>query len=165
VNLKSRIYIEFPQTNICPARIRQENYLCFCTNSVGNKKFYGKLIVYFPWYDMNASNNSSIVVCVIVVAVKILSSCCLARIGWYRHTDWLEGITPCEGGVEYLHHDPASRRRQRNGKSQIWHSKIWLRVPWDSDPRNTALARASSIYVQETDPSSRQRRGPTKTRP
>jgi hypothetical protein len=23
------------------------------------------------------------------------------------------------GGVEYLHHDPASRRRRRNGKSQI----------------------------------------------
>jgi hypothetical protein len=25
----------------------------------------------------------------------------------------------CGGGVEYLHRDPASRRRRRNGKSQI----------------------------------------------
>jgi hypothetical protein len=26
---------------------------------------------------------------------------------------------PCGGGVEYLHRDPASRRRRRKGKSQI----------------------------------------------
>jgi hypothetical protein len=25
---------------------------------------------------------------------------------------------PCGGGVEYLHRDPASRRRRRKGKSQ-----------------------------------------------
>jgi hypothetical protein len=40
-------------------------------------------------------------------------------------------VNPCGGGVEYLHRDPASRRRQRKGKSQIWDSKIWS----DSDPR------------------------------
>jgi hypothetical protein len=38
---------------------------------------------------------------------------------------------PCGGGVEYLHHDPASRRRRWKGKSQMWDSKIrsreWLR--------------------------------------
>jgi hypothetical protein len=33
--------------------------------------------------------------------------------------------SPCGGGIEYLHRDPASRRRQRKGKSQIWDSKIW----------------------------------------
>jgi hypothetical protein len=32
---------------------------------------------------------------------------------------------PCGGGVEYLHRDPASRRRRRNGKSQNGDSKIW----------------------------------------
>jgi hypothetical protein len=50
---------------------------------------------------------------------------------------------PCGGGIEYLHRDPASRRRRRKGKSQIWDSKIWSRVPRDSDPRETALARTS----------------------
>jgi hypothetical protein len=46
---------------------------------------------------------------------------------------------PCGGGVEYLHRSPASRRRRQKGKSRIWDSKIW-----DSDPRMTVLARASS---------------------
>jgi hypothetical protein len=27
--------------------------------------------------------------------------------------------SPCGGGIEYLHGDPASRRRRRKGKSQI----------------------------------------------
>jgi hypothetical protein len=37
--------------------------------------------------------------------------------------------------VEYLHRDPASRRRRRNGKSQNWDSKIWSRVTCISDYR------------------------------
>jgi hypothetical protein len=57
---------------------------------------------------------------------------------------------PCGGGIEYLHRDPASRRRRRKGKSQIWDSKIWQRVPRDSDRRKAALARASSIYKRQT---------------
>jgi hypothetical protein len=28
-------------------------------------------------------------------------------------------VYPCGGGVEYLHRDPASRRRRRKGMSQI----------------------------------------------
>jgi hypothetical protein len=52
----------------------------------------------------------------------------------------------CGGGFEYLHRDPASRRRRRKGKSQIWNSQIRSRVPRSSDPRKTTLARASSIY-------------------
>jgi hypothetical protein len=51
---------------------------------------------------------------------------------------------PCGGGVEYLHRSPMSRRRRRKRKSRIWDSKIWSRVRRDSDPRVTALARASS---------------------
>jgi hypothetical protein len=31
-------------------------------------------------------------------------------------------------------------------------SKIWSQVPRDYDPRNTALARASSIYKRQTHP-------------
>jgi hypothetical protein len=59
---------------------------------------------------------------------------------------------PCGGGFEYLHRDPASRRRRRKGKSQIWDSKIWSRVPRDSDPRKTTLARAISVYKRQTRP-------------
>jgi hypothetical protein len=51
--------------------------------------------------------------------------------------------TPCGGGVEYLHRDPASLRRRRKGKSQIWDSKIWPWVLWDSDQKMTVVARAS----------------------
>jgi hypothetical protein len=40
---------------------------------------------------------------------------------------------PCGGGVEYLHRDPASRRRRRKGKSQIWDSVIRSQVPRDYD--------------------------------
>jgi hypothetical protein len=53
---------------------------------------------------------------------------------------------------EYFHRDPASRRRRRKGKSRIWDSKIWSRVPRDSDPRKTALARRSSMYKRQTHP-------------
>jgi hypothetical protein len=59
---------------------------------------------------------------------------------------------PCGGGVEYLHRDPASRRRRRKGKSRIWDNKIWPRVLWDSDPRMTALAKASSNCKRQTRP-------------
>jgi hypothetical protein len=51
-----------------------------------------------------------------------------------------------------LHRDPASRRRRRKGKSQIWDSKMWSWVPRDSNPRKIALARASSIYKRQTRP-------------
>jgi hypothetical protein len=56
------------------------------------------------------------------------------------------------GGVEYLHRDPASRMRRQKGKSRVWDSKIWSRVPRDSNPRKTALARTSSIYKWQTRP-------------
>jgi hypothetical protein len=64
--------------------------------------------------------------------------------------DRSEEFDPCGGGVEYLHRDPASRRRRRKGKSQIWDSKIWSRVPRDSDPRMTPLARPSSNCKRQT---------------
>jgi hypothetical protein len=64
---------------------------------------------------------------------------------------WLSGDSiPCGGRIEYLHRSPASRRRRRKGKSRIWDSKIWSRVPWDSDPRMTALARTSSNCKRQT---------------
>jgi hypothetical protein len=59
---------------------------------------------------------------------------------------------PCGGRFEYLHRDPASRRRRRKGKSRIWDSKIWSRVLRDSDPRMTALARASNNCKRQTRP-------------
>jgi hypothetical protein len=59
---------------------------------------------------------------------------------------------PCGGGVEYLHRNSASRRRRRKGKSQIWDSKVWSRVPRGSDRRMTALARSSSSSKRQTRP-------------
>jgi hypothetical protein len=63
-----------------------------------------------------------------------------------------DSLKPCGGGFEYLHRDPASRRRRRKGKSQIWDSKIWSRVSNNSNPRKTTLARTSSIYKIQTRP-------------
>jgi hypothetical protein len=71
----------------------------------------------------------------------------------YKEDNWTAVPDfPCGGGVEYLHRDPASRSRRRKGKSQICDSKIWSQVPRDSDPRKTALARASSMYKRQTRP-------------
>jgi hypothetical protein len=58
----------------------------------------------------------------------------------------------CGEGLEYLLHDPASHRRRRKGKSQMWDSKIWLWVPRDWDPRKIALARVRSICKRQTHP-------------
>jgi hypothetical protein len=59
---------------------------------------------------------------------------------------------PCGGGFEYLYRDSERRRRRQKEKSQIWDSKIWSRVPRDSHPRKTTLARDSSIYKRQTPP-------------
>jgi hypothetical protein len=69
-----------------------------------------------------------------------------------RHLGIARERNPCGGGVEYFHRDPASRKRRRNGKSQIWDSKIWSRVPRDSDARKTAVGRPTSIYKRQTRP-------------
>jgi hypothetical protein len=95
---------------------------------------------------------------------RALTVQCSAR----RYTDWVITTppkhlykicikcswfsSPCGGGIEYLHRDPASRRRRRKGKSQMWDSKIRSRVPKDSDQRKIALARASSIYKRQNRP-------------
>jgi hypothetical protein len=62
----------------------------------------------------------------------------------------------CGGGVEYLYSSPASRRRRRKGKSGIWDSKIWSRVPRDSDPRMTVPAKASDNCKRHTRPHQRE---------
>jgi hypothetical protein len=59
---------------------------------------------------------------------------------------------PYGGGVEYLHRIPASRRRRRKGKSRIWDIKIWPRILRDSDPKMTAMARASKNCKRQTRP-------------
>jgi hypothetical protein len=77
---------------------------------------------------------------------------------------WRGRTFPCGGGIEYLHRDPASRRRRRKGKSQIWDSNIWSRVPRDSDQRMIALCKGQQ-HIKKTDPSSRQRGRRTRSRP
>jgi hypothetical protein len=59
---------------------------------------------------------------------------------------------PCAGGIEYLHRIPASCRRRRKGKFRIWGTKVWSRVPRDSDPRMTVLMRTSSNCKGQTRP-------------
>jgi hypothetical protein len=54
--------------------------------------------------------------------------------------------------MEYLHRRPASRRRGQKGKFLNGDSKIWSRVPRDSDPRMTALERASSNCKRQSRP-------------
>jgi hypothetical protein len=42
-----------------------------------------------------------------------------AQRGYKKDNRGKRASDPCGGGVEYLHRDPASRRRRRKGKSQI----------------------------------------------
>jgi hypothetical protein len=46
---------------------------------------------------------------------------------------------------------PETREDQR-GKSRIWDSKMWSRIPRDLDPKMTALARSSSNCKRQTRP-------------
>jgi hypothetical protein len=62
----------------------------------------------------------------------------------------LQDSAPCSGGVEYLHRDPASRRRRRKEKSRTWDSKMWSWVRQDWDMRMAALAMASSNCKRQT---------------
>jgi hypothetical protein len=72
-------------------------------------------------------------------------------------------ITPCGGGVECLHRDAASHRRQRKGslKSET--------IKYGDDPKGLGpekdCAAEVQQHIQKADPSSRQRGRPTKTRP
>jgi hypothetical protein len=87
--------------------------------------------------------------------LKHISSVTLKIDLWPRHFHEYElavYIRSRVGGVEYLHRSPASRRRRRKGKSRICDSKLWSRVPWNSGPRMTALARTSNNCKRQTCP-------------
>jgi hypothetical protein len=76
-----------------------------------------------------------------------------ATIDEFRKRCFLNG--PCQrviNGTNLEFTSPASRRRRRKGKCRIWDSKLWLRVPRDSGPRMTALAKASSNSERQTRP-------------
>jgi hypothetical protein len=51
--------------------------------------------------------------------------------------------------TEYIHRDPASRRRRQKGKSQIWDSKIWSRVPRDWTQERLRW-RGAAAYRKDT---------------
>jgi hypothetical protein len=76
-------------------------------------------------------------------AIIFPANCCLPCKEIYGN------IRPCGGGVKYLHRDPASRRRRRKVKSQIWDSKIWPRAPRDLDPRKKSV---QETWVERTGP-------------
>jgi hypothetical protein len=69
----------------------------------------------------------------------------------------------CGSGVEYLHRDPASRKRRRKGKSQIWDSKKTVASPKGLGPKKDCTGKGQR-HIQKTNPSSRQRGRPTETR-
>jgi hypothetical protein len=73
--------------------------------------------------------------------ISIFCSCELQPSSW---PVWRRG--------QYLHRRPACHTRRQKGKSRIWDSKIWSRVPRDSDPRMNALAGASSNCKWQTHP-------------
>jgi hypothetical protein len=87
------------------------------------------------------------------ITIEVLLETAFSTLSVQRgYEDFENWSYPCGGGLEYLHRDPASRRRRRKGKSRIWDSKIWPRVPRDSDLRMTALGRASSNCKGQTRP-------------
>jgi hypothetical protein len=74
------------------------NYPCVPEVTI-NKKFWEELIAYFPWYDTghienDASNNSSVVACVLVTAVTFLPSRCLATTGGIHNTHTHSNVIP-----------------------------------------------------------------------
>jgi hypothetical protein len=95
-----------------------------------NIRSYDSLILYRPSYEDRKTFGWSIIYtcpcqldCSVFVTLQTIYKSALRNVY-----------------VEYLHRDPASRRRRRKGKSRIW------------DPRKTALARASSTYKRQTWP-------------
>jgi hypothetical protein len=69
-------YLRWPNINT-------EGFLRSCSFLAINKELWEEPIAYFPWYDTShiendASNNSSIVVCIFVTAVTFLPGRCLA---------------------------------------------------------------------------------------
>jgi hypothetical protein len=72
---------------------------------------------------------------------------------------WIQDIRDQTRGIDPMWRQgrihppyPSSHRRRRKGKSRILDSKIWSRVPRDSDMRMTALARSSSNCIWQTHP-------------
>jgi hypothetical protein len=95
------------------------NCFMFLIKVKDNKKFWEELIACLPWYDTGhieneASNNYSIVACVLVTAETFLPSRCLATIRGFLPSLCLATI----GG--YTH----TRRQQRDLISLVYFFKI-----------------------------------------
>jgi hypothetical protein len=98
-------------------------------------------------FSQSTQNSSLQYTAVIYIVLTILVFCSL----------------PCEGGVKYLHRNPASRRRRRKGESRIWESKIWSRVLRDSEPR--MRWRGPTAVVNDRPVLSSERERPASTNP
>jgi hypothetical protein len=88
-----------------------------------NKKFWEELIVYFPWYytdhiENDASNSSSIVACVLFVALKFLPSRCL-----WTTREFL--LSRCLTATEDTYMDT------QNGGKDLWSRPLrWAQMSW-----------------------------------
>jgi hypothetical protein len=72
------------------------------------------------------------------------------------------GTNPCGGGVEYLHRDPASRRRRRKWSLKSETVKYGRKSQGTTTEKD--CAGKGQRHIQKTDPSSRQRGCPTEWR-
>jgi hypothetical protein len=87
-----------------------------------------------------------------LIVIRVIKSRRVRFIGLIKCMgEMRRSYSPCGGGLKYLHHDPASRRRRWKGKSQIWGTKIRLLVPRDSDPRKTTW-RGPAAYTKDRPP-------------
>jgi hypothetical protein len=87
----------------CAVRVLSKETVCLCVLSLpGNDS-----VNTFPWQRIH-----------ITITVLLDASFSVRYVSYkMRLTDWQ---TPCGGGVEYLHRDPASRRRRRKGIPVPW---------------------------------------------
>jgi hypothetical protein len=77
------------------------------------------------------------------------------NLGYSRHNVvciYIHFSARCGEGLNVSTLNPASRRRRQEEKCRIWDSKIWSQMPRDSNPKITALARASSSCKRQTRP-------------
>jgi hypothetical protein len=98
--------------------------------------------------DLKTNETTAIAMQQLGKHVTVETGCCLPS--------WRRGVIKKKIGATSSV-DPASRRRRWKGKSQIWGSKI--------RSQEKDCAGKGQQHIQKTDPTSRQRGRPTRTRP
>jgi hypothetical protein len=136
-----------PIDRIVAYRSAAKQWLCKQRPLLGNARNNRTTMLWDPFLSYGFGKHASTTIGLLletVFSIRSVQSSC-------KEDNWRNPVVyPCGGGVEYLHRDPASRRRRWKGKSQIWDSKIWSQVPRDLDPRKIAFARTTNTYKRQT---------------